>query len=931
MHFSDYKFKILRKYARIRRFFTDKQTRKQSRWLIFAFVALLILFWNIRNYYANRTNIWEIVPEDAVFLAQTTAPLRLLSKTDSSFLWQNLRQIPYFDSLHAASERLSAFFGEELKGHLADKEISLSLHQTAKDNFDFILYAPVEEKKREIFLSLARRYAEKNQLILEKRTYAGTEIYDVKQTPSLKMSFSFLFYKDYFAGGKTPYLLEEIIRKENKEENSFFLENYKQLSINDVNAADGKIYIQPAKFFKAFYALYDKEDGFLPAIHRSELTKLKFSLTERDMYFSGEAQCNETHFLSLFNRQKPVAMGEIKNYIPLNTALFYHFGLSDVPAFFEKQRGFIEKFQGKFFAEIKQFQSETDFPYQDFTACLSSEIALAEAESEQKMLRKAAFARLKNPQVMTEILNELSEKKAVDKIFETEYKSWVIRKIDQKELPSLLFGSLFTGFPECYYTIADGKFLIFGNSLQAVKDISDAQLTEENWAKSIKYHQLFKKTEAESNFTVIADIPRFWNDFTQNMSGSAKGIFETNKNTLLKFDNTATQFTFREDNQFRLNSILSLHGNALKQSVQNFALAAKANFDTDFARACEIVKNHTDKSEEIFIQDNQNNIHLLSKDGKILWSRTTDGRIVGKISQIDLFKNGKLQYIFASKNFIYAFDRLGRPVENFPIELPEDIQTDVFSLIFDEQKRSYRFLIADSGGLLAMYEQDGNRSDAWKRINLGESLASEVSFVKIGIKEFFIIPHRNGLVNVLDENGKSRNNFPIKINDAYLADAMLVEDGGRIGNTNFTFFTQNGETVKFSPEAIVLKRTQSVAPEGNFFFAKDKVKKRSGILIRQEKNRLFVMNQHSTLIFEKVFANESAKIVEYYNFGAHNEIICIFDTKEKNTYIFNRSGELINRKPIKSDNIAVISFDEAEKKYNLYRTQGNEIFFHFFY
>lgn len=929
MHFSDYKFKLLRRYALLKRFFTHERYRNQSRLLILSVVFVFCIAMFSWYYYGNRTKVWELIPDDALLVMENDKVVQSLGKADSSYLWQNIRQIPYFDSINSSFLRLLAHSEGEFFKILTGKDVAVSLHQTAKDDFDFIFYAPLGNQYKEGLLKFWEEYAAKNRLIIEKRMYDGTEIYDVKTSPSLKIAFCFIFHKNYFAASRTPYLIEDVVRKFSQGESSFYSKNASYFKIKDATA-DGKIFINPKSLLTALHNIRESSSIMLPLDSRAEAVKLKFLLAERDLYFSGYTSTDEKSWLSLFENQNPSEIEQIKEYLPVNAALFYHLGMSDAAFFLKEQRDFSQKFHPDFYAIIHQFQTETNFPYKDFTECVSSEIAMICGEVEDKKQEKAVFVGMKNARLAKEILLETEQKINKDKNFSAEYKGWQIRKIEKAEIPAMLFGSLFSGFSECYYTIADEKYLILGSSLQYIKDISEAQIQEENWSKSIKHHQLLKKAEKAANFTLIADVPRFWNEMTQNLTPEMRASAEENKNAALRFESFLLQCTYKEKNLFDTQVLLSLHGNALKQSLRDFRLLQNVTFEANFSRPCEIVRNHTDKSEEIIAQDNQNQIHLLSKEGKIIWTRQVDGKIRGKITQCDLFANGKLQYVFATKNFIYAFDRLGRSVDNFPVELPEDIQTDVFSVLYDELKRKYRFLVADSGGLLAMYEQNGSRSETWRRINLGEALAAEANFIRAGNQEFYLILHQNGLINLLNHEGKPHKGFPVKLNDTYISEAAITENGGQLHNTSFTVYAENGEAVKISLEGKVLKRSLPTNPEGVFIFAEDRVQKRSGIVVRQVKNRLFFQTENGVALFDKIFANESVKNVDYYNFGAHNEMICVFDNEEKNTYIFNRSGNLINRKPVKSDVMAVISFSEQEKQYRLYRVFGKEIFFHLF-
>ena len=99
----------------------------------------------------------------------------------------------------------------------------------------------------------------------------------------------------------------------------------------------------------------------------------------------------------------------------------------------------------------------------------------------------------------------------------------------------------------------------------------------------------------------------------------------------------------------------------------------------------------------MIIQDGNKNIYLINEKGKRLWKKQLGGLILDKINQLDYYKNGKLQYVFNTEDSLYILDRLGRNVENFPIELNSKQNADTHLLItikienieFDTLRRWY--------------------------------------------------------------------------------------------------------------------------------------------------------------------------------------------------------------------------------------------------
>ena len=57
----------------------------------------------------------------------------------------------------------------------------------------------------------------------------------------------------------------------------------------------------------------------------------------------------------------------------------------------------------------------------------------------------------------------------------------------------------------------------------------------------------------------------------------------------------------------------------------------------------------------------------------MLWKKQLDGAILGKIEQIDMYKNGRLQLAFATPNRVYVLDRNGKEVAPFPLKFNDKV------------------------------------------------------------------------------------------------------------------------------------------------------------------------------------------------------------------------------------------------------------------
>ena len=126
----------------------------------------------------------------------------------------------------------------------------------------------------------------------------------------------------------------------------------------------------------------------------------------------------------------------------------------------------------------------------------------------------------------------------------------------------------------------------------------------------------------------------------------------------------------------------------------------------------------------------------ISKDGKVTWKKKIDQPILGKISQIDIYKNGRLQLVFNTKNKIYVLDRNGNNVKQFPKTFNDAITQPMAVFDYDNNK-NYRLLITQGNELL-MYDKNGKKVNGFKYKKSSNDISSKPKHFRILNKDFIV-------------------------------------------------------------------------------------------------------------------------------------------------------------------------------------------------
>ena len=118
----------------------------------------------------------------------------------------------------------------------------------------------------------------------------------------------------------------------------------------------------------------------------------------------------------------------------------------------------------------------------------------------------------------------------------------------------------------------------------------------------------------------------------------------------------------------------------------------------------------------ILVQDKSKNLIALNTLGEKVWSKKISGKIIGKISYIDFYKNNKFQALFNTNNKLYLIDRNGEFVDGFPLKLPATTSIQ-HSLIDYDKNKKYRIMISGNDNIIYNLDKKGRNVTGWKYKN----------------------------------------------------------------------------------------------------------------------------------------------------------------------------------------------------------------------
>lgn len=453
------------------------------------------------------------------------------------------------------------------------------------------------------------------------------------------------------------------------------------------------------------------------------------------LYLNGIAQSKDTigNFLHLFDGTKPVL-----NVTPAiagpkaDAILSYTF--DDYETFAQNQRTYL------------------DSPYSINTALNTTEELGIIFENGQKAIVISAYA-TEGIQTFLDGLENSSD----------DYQGYQIIGLSENDFLTKTFHPLVSDFDANYYTIIDNRF-VFAERMAILESLIVNHNSDTSYKESVFFRSAEQNLTNESSILMVSNADGL--EFAGPSILSEDLISELNVNNAKDF--VFSSQLVADENFYHTHLAI----NNLQANKRDGATAPlfSIQLDGEIANEPQFVINHRTNKKEIVVQDDQNNLYLISTEGKVLWKKQLDGPIQGKIQQVDIYKNGRLQLAFTTTNQFLILDRNGKEVLPFSKTYPGGNLNPLAIFDYDNNK-NYRFVVTQ-GTKVFMYNSRGNIVRGFTYTETESPVLKEPKHIRIGQRDYLVFMLENGQLKILSRVGKERISIEESIqfskNEVYL-------------------------------------------------------------------------------------------------------------------------------------------------------------------
>ena len=450
------------------------------------------------------------------------------------------------------------------------------------------------------------------------------------------------------------------------------------------------------------------------------------------------------------------------------------------------------------------------------------------------------------------------------------------------------------------------KQFIIGGSVAALKLIADGLLRKKPLANWQAYENLQENRASGAKIELYVN-PLYQKQFWPRMS---KQKISSWVDSLPAHNGWLLQVVPQQNYLF-----LSL-SSQLSESKQNRQQASWAcKLDTTLANKPVFVSNHYTKEQEILVQDAANQIYLIDKTGKILWKRKLEAPIVGELSQVDRYKNGKLQLMFITSGFLYQIDRLGRDLEGFPKALPYPATAGL--AVFDYDKRlDYRILVPCLDKQLYCYDIAGSPIDGWSFSGAEHEIITKIQHFVVDNRDYIVCGDKTRNY-YLNRRGEERIK-PTQHHGRLAGSEVFLELNPAENKPYFLSTDLHGQIFcTYTDGKVRPIQLQEFSPNHCFMY-QDLNGDGTLDYIFLDNKKLLAYNQLSEEILNHQFNQVMYPALMFMNFSQHDRRLGMYSLEAHKAYLINPKGEINEPFPLPSDNLfSVGRFEVQALHFNL--------------
>lgn len=503
--------------------------RKRLILISIVIVVLAVTVWLLVFRKAGMYQVWQGVPADAVFVAETPSFNSIHDKLYKNKIWTSLKEYPYFEAYHENLELADSLCQAYpvLRRLLTDRPFAVSCHLIPPAGYDFLYVCDLGKLNVvQTFDGLIGGLLKSGKMV-KKGELTEVTMDDLKFYYTIKANLLWISFSEVLVQRGKEACSEKEAEKTGAASGDLVLDlNHQRLE----------------KLLSTIFTDWGETSEF----SFFEKTALALTMKDNALYFKGETSPDRLHFsllsaLNLLDGGKSQVKEIVSNHVAAYISLCYS-------SFPELENTLLENYKvdnlkayNEYEQTVKRLNKFLGVDMADLlTSWIGNEIAaIKPAVDKEKNSDNLLLAiRSKDIDLAKDQLAYLTEqigRKTPVRFKGMEYNGHVIHYLSLKGVFNIFLGSMFKKLDKPYFTYI-GDYVVFSNSPAALASLIKDYSLGNTLAQNEKYNELMEQLGSSNNIYGYISSPETFEYLYGSLKPEDRGEFMKNKGAFQSFE-----------------------------------------------------------------------------------------------------------------------------------------------------------------------------------------------------------------------------------------------------------------------------------------------------------------------------------------------------------------------------------------------------------
>lgn len=529
--------------------------------LLYFFLVIIVfgLVFFIYIYFkpSAKHNIYQAIPDDAIFVIASKNATTGWQKISNNTIWHQLLKSEHFAEIHQQALTLDTLIQEHkiFRELFKDRYLVISAHLILNGDYDFLFSLDMKQASKITFFIdyIHNKILNYFDYRMEQIDFNNQIIYALINNASPNEVLYFAFNGNIFSGSYSRKLVENAIVSFNK--NSLAnKKNFDSYAPKYQNSDFSLFVFYP--FVDEFVSGYAEDSDKLmkPLSETMDFTCAGLEFSQQQITLTGITLINDSldSYLKILSQLQPAPRNAAK-ILSHQTAFYLSMCFSDFPEFYHKLVAQYQDADSTGYSNIKINQRRLERYLginleEDFFGWIGHEIAFAKLrpkgtnDKEEDMLICMHSYDIEKAKIgLDKILKHLKNRTPI-KFKSITYLDYEIHFLHIKGFFKMFFGKLFGQLEKPYFTIID-DYVVFSNSPHQLTRTIDDYISKRTLQNNNNFNEFNKLFNEKSTISCFIQMPKLYSHLLYYAQADDKTAIKKNKEVILSFSNIGFQLT----------------------------------------------------------------------------------------------------------------------------------------------------------------------------------------------------------------------------------------------------------------------------------------------------------------------------------------------------------------------------------------------------